>query len=71
VTFLNMSAYPTDELTTLRVRMPIECLMAIDDAIEIVYPALDREEFIFMAIRYALSSVGEESTEWLMDEEDD
>jgi Arc/MetJ-type ribon-helix-helix transcriptional regulator len=55
-------AFPDDPaLTVLNLTLPNEDVAAIDAAVERLGPLQDREDFIFMAVRYVLASLNEES----------
>ena len=63
--------FPEDpELTTLQVTFPAEDLVEIDDAIGRFDRLKDREDFIFWAAQYALSSLKEEAEELAVGLED-
>ena len=54
--------FPDDPaLTVLNVTLPNEDVAAIDAAVERLGPLQDREDFIFMAVRYVLASLNEQS----------
>jgi hypothetical protein len=60
---LNKWLYPHDpELKTVQVTFPQEDMTAIDDAVERLADIEDREQFISLAVQFALSSVEEEAT---------
>jgi Arc/MetJ-type ribon-helix-helix transcriptional regulator len=61
-TGLHKWAFPNDpELSTLTVTLPVEIVAAIDAAVERFDSLQDRDDFIFMAVEYALASLEEEA----------
>jgi hypothetical protein len=65
-------AFPNDpELTTLNITLPLEDLAAIDDAVERITSLADREDFILLAVEYALASLQEEAEAAMLGLEDE
>jgi hypothetical protein len=50
----------SEQLTTFQITLPQEDIVAIDTAVERFEALEDREDFIFLAIRYAIASISEE-----------
>jgi len=50
-----------EQLTTFQITLPQEDVVAIDAAIERFETLDDREDFIFLAVRYAIASLSEDS----------
>jgi hypothetical protein len=70
--YVDKWAFPDDEqLTTLEATFPAEDVVAIDDAVGRSEQLKDREDFLYWAVQYALSSLKEEAEALMLGLEDE